>query len=100
MLVDAEIDHVKVTVIIDSGAQSTIGNAALRALLAKRHRKMIFATTDLVDVTGKHLSADIASVNSVRIAGIELHQVVIAFADARVENAGTPVRSTKITRSE
>jgi fructoselysine-6-P-deglycase FrlB-like protein len=25
---------------------------------------------------------------------------MIAFADARVENAGTPVRSTKITRSE
>ncbi len=25
---------------------------------------------------------------------------MIAFAAARVENAGTPVRSTKITRSE
>lgn len=27
-------------------------------------------------------------------------RLMIAFADARVENAGTPVRSTKITRSE
>ncbi|UVK40826.1 SIS domain-containing protein [Mesorhizobium sp. AR10] len=27
-------------------------------------------------------------------------QLMIAFADARVDNAGTPVRSTKITRSE
>jgi fructoselysine-6-P-deglycase FrlB-like protein len=26
--------------------------------------------------------------------------LMIAFADARVDNAGTPVRSTKITRSE
>ncbi|RVM16288.1 aminotransferase, partial [Sinorhizobium meliloti] len=26
--------------------------------------------------------------------------LMIAFADARVENAGTPVRSTKVTRSE
>ncbi|WP_018237898.1 SIS domain-containing protein [Ensifer sp. BR816] len=28
------------------------------------------------------------------------HAFMIAFADARVDNAGTPVRSTKITRSE
>ena len=27
-------------------------------------------------------------------------RLMIAFADARVENAGTPVRTTKITRSE
>jgi fructoselysine-6-P-deglycase FrlB-like protein len=27
-------------------------------------------------------------------------RLMIAFADERVENAGTPVRSTKITRSE
>jgi fructoselysine-6-P-deglycase FrlB-like protein len=27
-------------------------------------------------------------------------RLMIAFADARVDNAGTPVRSTKITRSE
>ncbi|RWE71442.1 MAG: aminotransferase, partial [Mesorhizobium sp.] len=27
-------------------------------------------------------------------------RLMIAFADSRVENAGTPVRTTKITRSE
>jgi fructoselysine-6-P-deglycase FrlB-like protein len=27
-------------------------------------------------------------------------RLMIAFADARVDNAGTPVRTTKITRSE
>ena len=27
-------------------------------------------------------------------------RLMVAFADARVDNAGTPVRSTKITRSE
>jgi fructoselysine-6-P-deglycase FrlB-like protein len=27
-------------------------------------------------------------------------RLMIAFADSRVDNAGTPVRSTKVTRSE
>ncbi|MDB5715619.1 MAG: hypothetical protein JWO15_3016 [Sphingomonadales bacterium] len=82
VLVDAEIDNVNVTVIIDSGAQNTIGNPALRALLAKRHRKMIFRPTVLIDVTGGHISADVASVSKVRIAKIELGRMAIAFADA------------------
>jgi predicted aspartyl protease len=82
VLVDAEIDNVRVTVIIDSGAQNTVGNPALRQLLMKRHQKMVFTPTELIDVMGGHLPADIAAVNKVRIGGIELHQVVIAFADA------------------
>ncbi|CAN5216664.1 retropepsin-like aspartic protease [soil metagenome] len=82
VLVDAEIDNVHVTVIIDSGAQNTIGNPALRALLAKRHRKMVFTPTVLIDVTGGHLAADIAHVTKVRIANINLGQMPIAFADA------------------
>jgi predicted aspartyl protease len=82
VLVDAEIDKVRVTVIIDSGAQNTIGNPALRALLAKRHRKMIFTPTILIDVTGGRLAADVASVTRVRIANIDLGRMPIAFADA------------------
>jgi predicted aspartyl protease len=83
VLVDASIDGVAVTVIIDSGAQSTIGNFALRSLLAKRRKAMVFAQTELVDVTGAKLSASYASVPKVRIGGIELAQVIIAFADAQ-----------------
>ncbi|AYJ86514.1 hypothetical protein D3Y57_11710 [Sphingomonas paeninsulae] len=82
VLVDAQIDGVPVTVIIDSGAQNTIGNPALRALLMKRHRKMTFISTYLIDVTGGHLAADVAMVSKVRIGGINLRQVVVAFADA------------------
>jgi predicted aspartyl protease len=82
VLVDAEIDNVHVTVIVDSGAQNTIGNSALRALLAKRHRKMVFTPTVLLDVTGGRLAADVAMVTKVRIARIDLGRMPIAFADA------------------
>jgi predicted aspartyl protease len=82
VLVDAEIDGVRVTVVVDSGAQNSIGNPALKAMLMKRHRKMTFASTYMIDVTGARLAADVAMVGRVRIGGINLRQVGVAFADA------------------
>ena len=82
VLVDADVDGTPVTVIIDSGAQNTIGNGPLRTLLAKRNGRMSFFSTNLIDVTGSRLPAQIASVGRVRIGGINVDNVVIAFADA------------------
>lgn len=82
VLVDADVDGTPITVIIDSGAQNTIGNAPLRALLAKRNRKMQFFKTALIDVTGGRLDAEYAAVGHIRIAGIRVENAVVAFADA------------------
>jgi predicted aspartyl protease len=82
VLVDADVDGTPITVIIDSGAENTIGNAPLRSLLAKRNRKMQFFKTELVDVTGGRLGAEYAAVGHIRIAGIRVENAVIAFVDA------------------
>ena len=82
VLVDADVDGTPITVIIDSGAENTIGNAQLRALLAKRNRKMQFFKTELIDVTGGRLGVEYAAVGHIRIAGIRVENAVIAFADA------------------
>ncbi len=82
VLVDADVDGTSITVIIDSGAESTIGNAPLRALLSKRNRKLRFFQTELVDVTGGKLGAEYAAVGRIRIAGLTVNNAVIAFADA------------------
>lgn len=82
VLVDADVDGTPITVIIDSGAQNTVGNAPLRALLAKRNRKMQFFKTELIDVTGGRLGAEYAAVGHIRIAGIRVENAVIAFVDA------------------
>ena len=82
VLVDADVDGTPITVIIDSGAENTIGNAALRRLLGKRHRRLEFFKTELVDVTGGRLSAEFAAVGKIRIAGLTLFNPVVAFADA------------------
>lgn len=82
VLVDADVDGTPITVIIDSGAENTVGNNALRNLLAKRHRKLQFFKTELVDVTGGKLAAEFAAVGRIRIAGLMLENPVVAFADA------------------
>lgn len=82
VLVDADVDGTPVTVIIDSGAENTVGNAALRRLLAKRQRKLEFFKTDLIDVTGGRLPAEFAAIGKVRIAGLTLYNPIVAFADA------------------
>lgn len=82
VLVDADVDGTPITVIIDSGAQNSVGNAPLRALLAKRNRKMQFFKTELIDVTGGRLGAEYAAVGHIRIAGIRVENAVIAFVDA------------------
>lgn len=82
VLVDADVDGTPITVIIDSGAENTVGNASLRALLSKRNKRLQFFPTQLVDVTGGRLGAEYASVGRIRIAGITVENPVIAFADA------------------
>jgi predicted aspartyl protease len=82
VLVDADVDGTPITVIIDSGAENTVGNAALRALLSKRNKRLKFFPTQLLDVTGGRLGAEYASVGRIRIAGITVENPVIAFADA------------------
>jgi predicted aspartyl protease len=82
VLVDADVDGTPITVIIDSGAETTVGNTALRTLLGKRRRKLEFFKTELMDVTGGKLPAEFASVGRIRIAGLTLNNPIVAFADA------------------
>lgn len=82
ILVDADVDGTPVTVIIDSGAQNTIGNTPLRRLLAKRNSRIQFLNTELIDVAGGQLPAQIAAVGRIRIGGINVENATVAFADA------------------
>ncbi|OBY08192.1 aminotransferase [Rhizobium leguminosarum bv. trifolii] len=62
----------------------------------------------LFDASGEASVAGAVTIRFARATGLAAifamlpvaQRLMIAFADARVENAGTPVRSTKITRSE
>lgn len=82
ILVDSDIGGIPITVIIDSGAQNSVGNLALRTMLARRKKVRNFVPITMTDVTGTAMSADLALVDSIRIGGFTITDAAVAFADA------------------
>jgi predicted aspartyl protease len=80
-LVDADIAGLKITAFIDSGAQSTIGNMALRNLAATNHPIGAWYPTPIVSATGQTIEAELADLPHLRIGGIKLPNWPVAFAD-------------------
>lgn len=79
IMTTAQIDGVRVAVVIDTGAETSVGNYALRAALAHRAQPQ---TTVLRSVTGQQVTADIGFARKLTIADIFFANVLIAFADA------------------
>jgi predicted aspartyl protease len=84
ILVDAEAEGQKVNVIIDTGSAVTIGNPALRARLEARKRLGPVVPISITSVTGGQTPADYTSVHKIRIGGVTLQDMPIAFADAQI----------------
>ena len=82
VLVDSDIGGTPITVVIDSGAQNSIGNLALRRMLAKRKKVRNFVPIMMTDVTGGTLAAELALVDNIRIGGFTINDVAVAFVDA------------------
>ena len=82
ILVDSDIGGIPITVIIDSGAQNSIGNLALRQMLVKRRKVRNFLPMVMTDVTGASLAAEVAVVEAIRIGGFTMTDVGVAFVDA------------------
>jgi predicted aspartyl protease len=66
--------------VIDTGAELTIGNTALRDRLLRKHRDK-FWTTEGIGVTGVHIQLQMASIDELQVGAITLEDVPIAFAD-------------------
>ena len=81
VLVDASVDGQKVWVILDTGSQVTIGNSALRRKLEKKQRIGATVPVELLSVTGGRVVADQAVAQKVRLGGMDILRMPIAFAD-------------------
>lgn len=68
---------------IDSGAQYSIGNTALRRAVAARRRggERLVRPVPLYGVTGQSLSADLVRVDDLRLGGARLGSTPLLFAD-------------------
>ena len=92
VLVDASVDGQKVWVIIDTGAQVSIANNALRQRLARRGRLGATTPIEMLSVTGGRLTLDQTKVNLIKIGGVDIVDMPIAFADVH------PFHKLKLTK--
>ena len=82
VITKANVDRDRVAVVLDTGASISIGNAALRAMLAKRGTLAPVGPISLLSVTGEPLNGELAIVRSLEIGGARLEGLSIVFADA------------------
>ncbi len=82
IITNALIGGVKVAVVLDTGAQSSIGNPALQARL--RGRMTLEGQTQLQSVTGQSLIAEFGVAREFRMGDLRFAEMPLAFADSPV----------------
>lgn len=78
IMTDAVIDGVHVSVVIDTGAEGTIGNRALQRALSDRP---VVAQAQLTSVTGHTITADLGVGRKLRLGGMDISNLPLAFTD-------------------
>ena len=82
IVTEAEADGQRLVVVLDTGSEVTIGNRALRAALNRRRLLREGGNIELASVTGEKLPATYMALDELRIGGLTLTDLGIAFADA------------------
>ena len=77
LITDALVEGVRATVIIDTGAQASLGNLALRDRIRAKREKDVVTT----DINGVDIVGELAFVRSLTIGGLSLTDVPLTFAD-------------------
>ncbi len=80
VLVDSYFQQHTVLVVIDTGAQNTIGNNALRARV--QHESLSGPPhADIFSVTGQSTTGDWALISAVHVGGFEMSHLPVLFSD-------------------
>lgn len=82
ILTAASVGGVPIYAVIDTGSEITMGNLALQARIFGTRRAPIPRPIVLTSVTGQTLTANLATLPNIRIGGLDMAGVTVAFADA------------------
>lgn len=77
----AKIDGIKVDIILDTGAQSSMANLALRDKLRRRHRTVDFIPVKMRSVTGSILTGEYTQLKEIEVGGLTINDLPITFAE-------------------
>lgn len=82
ILSDARLNGKRIDVIVDTGAQTSVGNMALQRMVAERRaNRLPFAPTELTAVTGEDVPALRTAIKRIVINGLEINDLPVSFAD-------------------
>jgi predicted aspartyl protease len=82
ILVNSRLMGERIQVIIDTGAETSIGNLALLRKL-ERHKKLpSLVPVTITSVTGGTMPAQFAQIDHIQIGGVDMNNIPVAFADA------------------
>lgn len=84
ILMGATLNGSHVDVVIDTGAQVSVGNGALRRRLSERDPRHPPKSIELISVTGGRAEASYTSVREIKLGGATIRNMPIAFADAPI----------------
>jgi hypothetical protein len=82
VLADAIAENMRVTLVVDTGAQVSIGNQALRRKLTRARKVRQSGTVELVSVTGDKILGEYLLVRELQVGGVTLRDLPVVFADS------------------
>ena len=80
---EARADQHRATIILDTGAQITIGNQALRRKLLGSRQVNPASQMQLVTVAGENLAGELAYIDKVEVGGVVIKNLAIIFTDTQ-----------------
>ncbi len=81
VLTDAQIGDIKVDIVIDTGAQGTMGNSALRKKLTPSKRRDAYSAVSMRSVTGESFTGDFTRIKEVTIDNLVINDLPVAIVD-------------------
>jgi predicted aspartyl protease len=79
IMTDARIDGIRVAVVIDTGAETSVGNRALQTALGRRGSS--FTSVRIESVTGHTILAEVGTAERLRLGDVVVTNPAIAYTD-------------------
>jgi predicted aspartyl protease len=83
-IIDADLAGRQISAMIDSGAEISMGNAALRRVIGAQPRNTTVQQIELASLAGEKLVGELLYLSFLRLGGLQLGNVPVVFVEAHV----------------